>query len=321
VKVVDTSGAPINGAQVSFQVTSGTATVQSPTATTDTTGQASTRVNAGGTAGNIVITATFSSFTVTFNLTSRLPGPQNLVLINGASLLPNSPVSPGSVAILTGTGILPGVTGLYTSYSIVGPLSTTFPVPAGTGSITFNNAPAPIYWVSNVNGVEQVALQIPFEITPGQVSMTVNAVGGGTSTVNVSIQQYSPAIFETVYNGRKFAVATRPDGSYISPSNPARRGEAIRFYATGLGQVTPPAATNTAGIPGQSVLATIVVGLNNGGIQLTAAEYAPGLVGVYVITTTVPIDTTTGPAQPLGLIVNDSAGNPIYAQGSVIPIQ
>ena len=54
--------------------------------------------------------------------------------------------------------------------------------------------------------------------------------------------------------------------------------------------------TGSAGVPGQSVTGSLVVGLNNGGVPLLAAEYAPGMVGVYVITLQVPVDTQTGPA-------------------------
>jgi hypothetical protein len=65
----------------------------------------------------------------------------------------------------------------------------------------------------------------------------------------------------------------------------------------------------------------VVVGLNNGGVPLISAVYAQGMVGVYILTMQVPIDTLTGPAQQLGVVAFDAAGNAYFAQGSVIPIQ
>jgi hypothetical protein len=61
--------------------------------------------------------------------------------------------------------------------------------------------------------------------------------------------------------------------------------------------------------------------LNNGGVPLISAVPAPGIVGVYILTLQVPIDTQTGPAQPVGVVAFDTAGNPYFAQGTVIPIQ
>ena len=51
VAVTDTNGNPVAGQAVTFTVTSGTATVSSPTATTGANGQASTTITAGATAG------------------------------------------------------------------------------------------------------------------------------------------------------------------------------------------------------------------------------------------------------------------------------
>jgi uncharacterized protein (TIGR03437 family) len=113
----------------------------------------------------------------------------------------------------------------------------------------------------------------------------------------------------------------------VSPTNPAQRGEDISVYVTGLGQVAPATATGDAGIPDQSIVVNakgalpLIIGLNNGGVPLVSAVYAPGLVGVYVITLQVPADAKTGPYQPLGIIMFDSAGHAYFANPTYIPIQ
>src|SRR5262249_46773223 len=265
--------------------------------------------------GSIVVTATFSTFTATFNLTSLLPGPQNINVVNGASFLPG--ISPGGIALITGSGILTGVQGLYASNNIIGPLPTSFPIPAsiGTGSVTFNDIPTPVFYVSNSGGQEQVAVQVPFEVQPGTVTLKINAVGGGTGSFSVTVGQYGPGVFETFYSGQKFGVAVHADGTYITPSSPARRGENITIYATGLGQTKPPTSTNAIGQPGQNVTTSLIVGINNAGVPLISAQYVPGLVGVYSVTMQVPANTATGPYQPVGLIVQDAQNNLIFSQG------
>jgi uncharacterized protein (TIGR03437 family) len=209
------------------------------------------------------------------------------------------------------------VQGLVEANNIIGPLQTTL---AGV-SVTFNNVAAPIYYVLNSNGKEQVTVQVPFEVQPGSVSVVINGAGGGSATVNATVKAFAPGGFTTTYGNQTVGVAQRPDGSYVSPTNPARRTENIRFYVTGLGQVTPATATGQAGVPGQKVNAPIVVALNNSGVPLISAEYAPGLVGVYAVTLQVPIDAATGPAQLFAMIVYDSQNNQYWLQTVPIPIQ
>ena len=326
VKVVDASNNGVQGVQVNFQVASGTATLGTATATTDASGQASTTVQAGSTPGTITVTATSNTFSVTFTLTARPPGPTNLAIVNGASFDKNTGISPGSIAIITGTGILPGVEGLIQANNIVGPLPTTLPATNGA-SVAFGDSLilAPIYYVMNSNGAEQIAVQVPFEISPGPLTITVTAAGGGSATLTATVQPFAPGVFETQVGNQSFAVALRSDGSFVTSTNPAQRGEDITVYVTGLGAVSPAAPTGAAGIPGgsQTVQAPMIVGLNNSGAPLVSAVYAPGMVGVYAVTLHVPEGTTPGPAQPLGMIVFDPGNNnkAYFGQAVYLPIQ
>jgi uncharacterized protein (TIGR03437 family) len=277
-------------------------------------------VTAGPNAGTITITASTASFSVNFNLTARLPGPSGVKFANAA--FPDTQqqnVAPGEIVVISGAGIATGVQGLVTAYNIIG-----VPQLSLSGiSVTFNGVGAPIYYVLTANGQpDQVAVQVPFETSAGAASVVINSAGGGSGTFSVQVVPFAPGIFETTLGGQKIAVAVRSDGSYVSPSNPAHPGETIRIYVTGLGAVAPTAVTGGTGVPGQAVTApNLAIGLNNGGVPYLAAEYAPGMVGVYVITLQIPSDTQTGPAQPIGVIAFDAFGNAYFAQGSVIPIE
>jgi len=323
VEVTGSGGAGVAGAIVNFQVTSGSATVNSPSGTSDANGQVSTTVQAGATPGPVTITATTSTFTVTFTLTVRPLGPTNLAIVNGASFQASNGISPGGIAIVTGFGILPGVQGLVSANNIVGPLPTTL---QGV-NITFAGVSAPIYYVLNSQNVEQVAVQVPFETLPAgttkvtNVDVVVTSSGGSSATISVPVKPFAPGIFSTTSGTQTYAVAQRPDGSYVSPANPAQLGEDITLYVTGLGQVSPPAATGAAGIPGQAVVTPLLIGLNNGGVPLISANYVQGLTGVYAVTFHVPATATTGAAQPLAVIAFDSAGNLYFSQGISIPVQ
>ncbi len=323
VQVLNASQNGVAGAQVTFQVTAGSAILGSQSAISDANGQASTTVQAGASAGAIAITAASAGFSVTFNLTAAPPGPRNIVIVNGASFDPNTGISPGAIATITGNGILTGVQGLV----VASPVSGSLPNTLGGASITFNGVLAPFYYVESANGVEQLSVQVPFEALPAgataaaNVNVVINGASGLSATVAVSVKPFAPGVFFTLVGTQKIPVAVRPDGSYVSPTNPARRGENIIVFATGLGQLTPASSTGSSGIAGQTVSAPLLVGLSNSGVPLVSATYAQGTAGVYLVTFQVPANSPTGSAQPFALVAYDSQSHTYFSQGISMPVQ
>jgi uncharacterized protein (TIGR03437 family) len=304
-------------------VDSGSAILGSGSVTTGANGRASVLVTAGASPGNVVIRARFGSLApVVFNLVVRALGPVLTAtsFLNGASLVPG--VVPGSVVVITGQGIAQNVQNCVIPVSIVGAL----PFELAGVSVQWgpDSSPlfSPFFWVCNNSNGEAVAVQAPVDLPLGTAQATVRVAGGGSTTVtNIPVAALQPGIFEnTGANNLRYAVVVRPNGSYVSPQNPARRGEILRLFATGLGPVNPPFSTGTPGAPGQMVLATPVVGVNNEGVRVVGAEYAVGMVGIYVVTFEMPMDTTVGSNRPLGLGVY-SGSNIIYGNGSSIAIQ
>jgi uncharacterized protein (TIGR03437 family) len=321
VTVLNAQGGPLAAAQVNFTVVSGTVTLASPSVLTNAQGIASTVVTAGGTIGPATVRASSGTFSETFTLTVRGPGPSFTAssIVNAAGFQPG--ISPGSLAVITGAGIAPDVRGTVTPPNASGPL----PVLLAGVEVLFNNNPAPILYVSNLNGRESVAVQVPFEVAQGAAGVTIRVANGGSTTVNdVVIMPIKPGIFETVdASGQRYATATRPDGSYVSAANPARRGEIIRVFATGLGQTTPATATNRAGsldVP-QNVMAAVIVGVNNQGVRVVSAQLLPGAIGVYVVAFEVPADTTPGASRPFAVAAVGSDGVTVFGNGTAIPIQ
>src|SRR4029077_20821654 len=142
-------------------------------------------------------------------------------------------------------------------------------------------------------GVEQITFQVPCETAiAGSVPIIVN-VGGGTATVNLPVQAATPGIFETVMSdGTRRAVTIRPDGSFVSLQNPARRGETIRVFVTGMGASLPALSTISYLLPGaaSSRLVQVIGGVNNAGTRGITARVAPNLIGVFEVNFQVPSD-------------------------------
>jgi uncharacterized protein (TIGR03437 family) len=317
VRVVDAQNRPVPGASIAFQVTSGSAALPA-TGITDANGVASVQVTAGQTPGPVAIQASLSNLSQTFTLTVRTPGPSFTAnsFVNAAGYQPG--ISPGGLAVITAPGIAPSLRGSVTPPSVAGPIPTTL---SGV-QVLFNNVSAPIFAVSNINGTETVIVQVPFETAPGSATVTIRTSGGGSTTVEgVAIQALKPGIFEYIdTNGQRYAVAVRPDGSYISSANPARRGETIRVFVDGLGQTTPATGTNRVGGRDQNVAAAVIAGINNEGVRSGSAKLLEGSIGVYVVEMEVPATTTTGDARPVAVAVTGADGVPVFA-GSSLPIQ
>lgn len=318
VQIRDGSNNPVQNFPVTFAVSSGSASVSPASMNSDAQGRAQTTVTAGSNAGAIVITASAGTFTATFNLTSRPPGPGITAnsFVNGASF--QSGLSPCALGSVSGAGIAPGVNGAVIAPGPFGGYPTTL---AGI-SITIGAFAAPISAVINQSGREQVNFQVPCDVQPGIVNATITINGNSTVIPGVPVSQYQPGIFEfTGTDGRRYATLIRSDGSYVTPQNPARRGELLYLFATGMGQTTPRTGTNIIGLPGQRLAVPVVVGVNNAGVRVVSADYLVGQIGTYIVQFEVPADTQPGPYQPLGLAVSPDNNTLIFGGGSFFPIQ
>jgi uncharacterized protein (TIGR03437 family) len=326
VQVNASNGQGASNVSVQFSVT-GPASLSSSTVTTDSNGRAQVSVTAGATAGTVTVTATVGSFTQTFSLTVMPPGPTLTAssFYNGADFKAGS-ISPCSIATIIAPGLAPGIQGVVTPGSLFGPL----PYLLASDAVSFNGTAAPIFNVANVGGQQQITVQVPCEVTPSSaVSVAITVGTAPPDTVSVPVLAASPGIFETTMSdGVSRAVIVRLDGSFVSLTNPARRGETVRAYATGLGVTAPTVGTNETAIPGADAIVQgiVIMGVTNTigqaeGVQVSAARVAPDLIGVFEIPFQVPSDAATGNnvAFSIGVIpVGGSA--PIYSATAKIPI-
>jgi uncharacterized protein (TIGR03437 family) len=179
--------------------------------------------------------------------------------------------------------------------------------------------------VGNVGGAEQLTFEVPCETAiANSVPITIN-VNGGNATVAFPVVAASPGIFQTAMSdGVQRAVVVRPDGTFVSLQNPARRGETVRVFATGLGATIPSMVTGSVPVPGADSLATsqIIVGVNNSGARVITSRVSPSLIGVFEITFQVPSDAPTGNDVVINVAVNAVGDTQTrFSNGSKLPIQ
>jgi uncharacterized protein (TIGR03437 family) len=101
---------------------------------------------------------------------------------------------------------------------------------------------------------------------------------GGSLANSVLTRTADAEYLAQTLNGILYALATGPDGSLITPDRPARPGETITLYATGLnitGPMTPPYDTT------QPNAVQVVIG-GEGYPAISAAPFSPGVFQVVV---------------------------------------
>lgn len=329
------NSAPVAGVTVNFAVTSGPATISATSAMTNAQGQAQVTATAGAASGPVVITASIASggttYSQTFDLTVVPPGPTIVSVVNSAGF-DQAPMaaSPCSLVTIYGTGLATGLQGVVAA--VIAPQTQV----AGV-SVQFGGVSAPILYVANTAGVESVSVQVPCQVAsssavpPASVPMVVTVDSAASAPFPVPIATYSPGIFQfTDTDGAVRAVLVRQDGTFINLANPARPGDTLRMFVTGLGQTTPPLFTNefdplvevnNEWVPQDlPVNVGVIVGVNNGGVLVLSAQYAYGMVGVYQVDFQVPENTVAGNNAPFAIVLYQGT-TAVYGNGSLIPIQ
>lgn len=228
-------------------------------------------------------------------------------VVNGASFAKGQPVSPGALVSIFGTGL---VSKLASADTI--PLSNSL----GGVTVTFADLP-PAALLSVIPGAsgsdDQINAQVPWEIGTGTgvVNVMVTNANGTSAPVAVNFAPAMPGVFEAAVGGQLNAVAVNfSDGSLawkqglVAGSHPAKAGDTLVIYATGLGAVdhTPV----DGGIPSvlSSTVETPTVLFGGVAGKLLFSGLSPQFVGVNQLNVTVPTGVTAGNAVPLQIQMN-----------------
>ncbi|MBK5294908.1 MAG: Ig-like domain-containing protein, partial [Acidobacteriia bacterium] len=134
----------------------------------------------------------------------------------------------------------------------------------------------------------QVNIAAPRELAPGEHLVRISS-GYGQAEQLVAFQAVSPALFR---QASQRGVVLNQDGTLNSPSNPARRGQVIVVYATGLGAVASQGELE--------VVQTPVAGFLDGNpLETLFAGFAPGFPGVYQLNLRIGAELPPGLQQSL----------------------
>jgi uncharacterized protein (TIGR03437 family) len=168
--------------------------------------------------------------------------------------------------------------------------------------------------------LEQLNVQVPFELTPGQlVSVMIDNNGTMTTVDNVAVFPTQPGIFAVPIGDDQTggAVLHGDDFSLVTIVNPADIGEPlILFYTGGGGLVDPGVPTGVLGPadPPAVITAETILRVDGVEAELSFTGYAPSFLGLYQTNFIVPEGIGCGTVS-LALELSAIAG-----PSSVVPI-
>ena len=180
-------------------------------------------------------------------------------------------------------------------------------------SVTINGKPAYIYYISPT----QLNVLAPVDSTTGPVTVQVTTSAGQSASVTVQKAAASPAFFQFDPQGRKYIAAEFGDYSLVGPAGlfgtaattrPAKPGEIVVLYATGLGATSPayPDGEILPTVYPLAVTPTVTIGGVPGMVHF-AGLVAPGLYQVNVEVPALP-DGDSSVVMDLGGGVTSAAG-------------
>jgi uncharacterized protein (TIGR03437 family) len=160
----------------------------------------------------------------------------------------------------------------------------TLPTELNFTRVYMDNIPVPLLYV----GQSQINFMIPSKQLPGRVRVRVVRQGQTGPEVMLTVAEAAPALF-AMPGGIGFAIATHgEDGTLITPEQPARGGETIVIWATGLGKTTRN--PNVGEIPAYAAeildrKERIAISPNG---RVVYAGLTPGSAGLYQINMVLP---------------------------------
>lgn len=154
---------------------------------------------------------------------------------------------------------------------------------------------------------DQITAQLPSDLAEGDYSISVRWDSGQVVGAPFAVARTAPGLF---------ALAAHADGSAVTGDAPARAGETLTVYGSGLGPYERPVLDGFAVPEGSSnpVKDKVEVLLAGRSLPAVSAVATTGKVGVATIRFKLP-DDVTGPSD-LAIRIGDKQSNTVS-----VPIQ
>jgi uncharacterized protein (TIGR03437 family) len=227
-------------------------------------------------------------------------------IANGASY--QAPIAPGSLFVIFGTNLSSKLA-----------QADSIPLSKNLGGVTVkfvngsNTADAPMLYATPADPahgqISQINAQVPWNLVPNGVTADVNVIvshdGLSSPPSTITVAPFAPGVFASGGRG----IVVNLDGTLAWPSgsapnaHPAKPGDLVIVYATGLGNVDSPVADGAASLDRLRNLLTKPVVLV-GGLSADVPFFglSPQFVGVNQLNVVVP-NAAPGDSVPIQIQV------------------
>jgi uncharacterized protein (TIGR03437 family) len=236
------------------------------------------------------------------------PASASNAFVNAANPTGGSQLAPRTIASLYGTNLANAVASADGGPPLPATLADT--------TLTLGGNSVPLFFVSP----GQINFQVPAVLGSASqlnASLTITQ-GAQTTSIPVQLKTYSPALFTTNAQGTGqastviagTATLAAPVGAFAG-SRPAKPGEFLSIYCTGLGVTNnqPPLGSASPSSPLATTTVTPMVTIGGQSAQVLFSGLAPGFVGLYQVNVKVPDGVTPGSAVPMILTIGGVASN------------
>ncbi len=225
-------------------------------------------------------------------------------VVNAASFVPGGLV-PGGMATLFGSH-LTSATGIHLASGL--PLATELL----KSSVKFNNAlSAPILAVDNVNGLEQINFQVPWELAGlSSAVLQVSNDGALSPTVRVPVLAAQPGVFAYQVGADFFGAIQHADFTPADQAHPVAADEVVLIFCTNLGAVSPAIKDGVAASGKEMTVAPTTVTIGGAPATVSFSGLAPNFVGLYQVNAKVP-KGLAAKNQPVVVSVSGASSKPV----------
>jgi uncharacterized protein (TIGR03437 family) len=178
-----------------------------------------------------------------------------------------------------------------------------------TVEVLFGDLPGQVLCAAKSGRLESVTVLVPPNLAGESVNIMVRSAEFESKPKTFPVLPANPGILQTWQSRKRAAILLHPGGDLVTLANPARRGEILRMFLTGIGALSE----NRPRFP-------FIVGVNNRGAPLRGVNCAGCREGVAELRFEVPQESPSGAEIVLSaaVVVN---GTPVYTNPSTLAIQ
>jgi uncharacterized protein (TIGR03437 family) len=210
------------------------------------------------------------------------------ILFDNGTVNNTNPAAGGNVA----PGTVAAVYGLNLARATVSPGILPLPTVFSGTTMIVGGISTPLYFLSN----GQLNVQIPSELKTNQHYQVAVSVNNAFAVLpsGITVVPATPGV-SSFADGR--LIAQHSDFTLVDDARPARAGESLVMYLTGMGPTNPPGRDRRAiaqrSRPRSSITQPVVT-VDGQPATVLFAGLTPGGIGLYQVNFTVPANARTG---------------------------